>query len=110
MSLGNKDLKWKGIDLDGVLAATTPPDYALEGSKAIKQNRDMVMAFREAGYDIIIYTARPSSDYIAIKQWLNRHKIPFKMIITGKLLLQELWDDRARNPYCSECRKTLKKM
>ena len=88
-----KKLKWVAIDFDGVIAnnsghpnyvATTPIDGAKEALTELQRR----------GWKVVIYTARPYSDYENIERFLNDHEIPFKHIVCGKLLAERYYDDR----------------
>lgn len=103
--LKNNELLWESFDLDGTLVDTKYPNYKLEEATVIEENCAIVRKLHKNGWKIIIFTARPSSEYIGIEEWLNKHKIPFKAIITGKPLCHRYWDDRAINPFCKECIK-----
>ena len=104
--ISNKDLKFRGWDLDNTLVQTDIKDnFSLENAKPIYKNIKILKEQVEFGYKIFIFTSRPWIEYIDIKKWLRRHKIPFKAILCGKPLFLDYWDDRAVNPNCKECIK-----
>ena len=89
----NKELRWISVDLDSTLAHNTGyPDFKL--LKPTKGAKGAMIKLSKK-WKIIIYTARPWADYRLIETWLNKHKIPFKDIVCGKLLTAYYIDDRA---------------
>lgn len=87
------NLKWLGVDLDGTVAQNTGhPDYKL--TKPIEGARDTLRDFKKEGWKIIVYTARPWSEYELIENWLNKNHIPHRRIVCGKLLVKWMIDDR----------------
>lgn len=97
-----KDLIWAAVDLDGTLAeGVWTPDNPTADIGPVKQYRsgktarDLAMELVEAGYKIVVHTARSWTDYENIEKWLNHNKIPFKAIVCGKLLAKVYIDDRA---------------
>ena len=105
MSISNKDLRWRMWDLDGCLADTNEENnFDLEQAKPIIKNCKLLRK-QSKHWSIYIFTSRHWADYIQVKSWLKRHRIPFKAIICGKPLAVDYWDDKARNPFCSECLK-----
>lgn len=84
------------MDFDGTLAQSL---WSIENPTAdigepIWENLVKVERAVEAGYKIIVHTARPSTDYAAIERWLTLFKVPFKFISTGKILVAAYVDDR----------------
>jgi hypothetical protein len=90
------DLKWLAVDLDGTLAESVwrPDNPTSEIGEPIAENVQKLYDAVAAGWKVVIHTARPSTDYEAIEGWLNHHGIPFKAIVTGKLLAAAYLDDR----------------
>jgi hypothetical protein len=90
------DLLWIAVDLDGTLSeslwlpSNPTPEIGLPIESAVKK----VKAAVEAGYKIVVHTARPWTDYERIEWWLTKHGIPFKGIVCGKLLARHYIDDR----------------
>lgn len=97
-------LKWDLWDLDGCLATQNDP-YQQGIGKPIRENVNLLLQAHAEGHKIIIYTARHWDNYPIIEEWLIKHKIPFKMIICGKVLAGRMVDDKAYNPFCLECKK-----
>ena len=93
------DLLWLAVDLDGTLAQDvwSPTTYKNPIGPPIPGNLVKLQAAVAQGYKIVIHTARPSSDYEAIETWLLEHGIPFRSIVTGKVLAYRYVDDRAIN-------------
>lgn len=89
-------LIWAAVDLDGTLAESlwTPENPTSEIGPPIWRNVHQVFHLVEAGYKIVIHTARPNTDYEAIEMWLDHYGIPFKAIWTGKPLAAVYIDDR----------------
>lgn len=91
--IAEKNLRWLGIDFDGVVAHNTGyPKYIL--TKPIKGAKEALEGLTNKSWKIIIYTARPWSDYELIENWLIYHNIPFRRIICGKPLFKYIIDDR----------------
>lgn len=86
-----------GVDLDGTLAEPvwTPGNPTSSIGDPIKLNLVKLREAVRAGWKVVIYTARPWTDYEAIEAWLLKNEIPFKSIVCGKLLVAALVDDRA---------------
>ncbi len=99
-----KVLKWHAVDLDGCLADTSLDKLDLDQAKPKEPMLRIVRSLDKAGYKIVIHTARHWGDYIKIEQWLNKWDIPYRDIVCGKLLAGWYWDDRAKNPFCGECK------
>jgi len=92
--IGDDELKWVGVDLDNTLSQTSgPPDFIL--GEPIEGAKEFMEYLVEKGFKPIVYTARPSAHHCGIEKWLNKHKIPFRRIITGKELLHCMIDDKA---------------
>ena len=88
-----KELKWISMDFDGVLANNTGhPDYLI--TTPIEGAKETLTELRKRGWRVIIYTARPYSDYENIERFLKDNGIPFKYIVCGKLLAAKYYDDR----------------
>lgn len=93
------ELLWLAIDLDGTLAEPlwTPSNPTSEIGAPIWKNIQKLLQAVNSGYKVIVHTARPSTDYEAIERWLNEYDIPFKFILTGKVLAALYIDDRGRH-------------
>ncbi len=91
--LQNNDLKRVGIDLDGTLARKVYPKDGI--GEPMPGAKEAMEELQRRGYKIIIFSARPDADEIAIELWLNDHAIPFNKIKLGKPLFRLLIDDSA---------------
>jgi hypothetical protein len=100
-----KKLNWESWDLDGCIADTSLGNYDLTQTKPIISNAKMCRKAHRNGRKIIIFTARHWDEYPIIEWWLKKHRIPFKMIVCGKILTRVYVDDRAVNPFCSGCKE-----
>lgn len=91
------ELLWAAVDFDGTIAKAswTPENPTSDLGEPIERNIAQCWALSEAGYNIVIHTARPWSDYEAIELWLTYYLVPFKAIVCGKLLAACYVDDRA---------------
>ena len=82
-----------GIDFDNTITDNSGfPNYTptIPLSGAIESlNR-----LSEEGYKIIIYTARPWSDYHNIEKYCDKYGIPVRRIICGKPLFNCVIDDK----------------
>lgn len=90
-------LKWLAVDLDGTLAEPlwTPENPTSDIGAPIRRN---VVKLREAvakGYNVVIHTSRPWTDYQSIEAWCEQHSIPARRIQCGKILAAAYIDDRA---------------
>lgn len=88
-----EELKWLAVDLDGTLAHTEAPDYTL--GDPIASNVEKLHKCVQKGYKVVIHTARHWEQYNVVEEWLNKHEIPYKAIVCGKLLAHRYIDDRA---------------
>lgn len=86
------DLKWLAVDFDGTIASKEP-DFSI--GQPIEENIIKLRECADMGYEIVIHTARHWEDYSALEKWLNKHDIPFKSIVCGKILAYRYIDDRA---------------
>ena len=82
------------IDLDDTLCTTKNGDYINSVPKNDVINK--LSEYKEAGFEIVIYTARNMRTYDGninliktntlpiIIEWLKKHKVPYDQIIVGK--------------------------
>ena len=83
---------WCAFDLDSTLAYY---EKGLIGIGApIEAGVNKLLECEKDGKTIIIHTARAWADYINIKNWLDDYKVPYDMIVCGKLGAGEYYDDR----------------
>ena len=92
-----EELKWVAVDFDGTLAESTwdAADPTAAPGEVILRNVDKLEELAEAGWKIVIHTARPWSDYEIVESWLNWYCLPYDKIVCGKLLAALYVDDRA---------------
>lgn len=94
----NRDeLKWLAVDLDNTLAVAIWPRPGI--GAPIWANVHKLIAAHNAGWKIVIHTARTWADYELIEQFLDSHLIPFNSIVCGKLLAAAYIDDRNVDVY-----------
>ncbi len=76
------------IDIDGTLLP--------EGGGDVFPNAvSRVNALVDAGHVVVVWTARPWSDYLATKAWLEQSGFRFHELHMGKLCANLYIDDRA---------------
>jgi hypothetical protein len=92
-------LNWSALDLDSTLSTGiwTPDDPTRRIGAPIEANVAKLLELVQAGWKIAIHTSRPWSDYETIELWLRFHRIPYQLIVCGKLLAGKYVDDRAIN-------------
>lgn len=92
-------LKWLAVDFDNTLAETlwTPENPTRRAGDPIWPNIDKLFKAIDAGFKIVIHTARSWTDYEYIEWWLNRWHIPYHHIVCGKILATAYIDDKAIN-------------
>lgn len=90
-----ENLRWASVDFDGVLSESVWPDRGIGDpiEKNIKKLGELVVA----GFEPVIHTARPWSDYEDLAAWLAHHEIPYHAMVCGKLLAAKYIDDKAIN-------------
>ena len=99
-----ENLIWAAVDLDGTLAegVWTPDNPTSEIGKmkvypSGKSAKDLVDELYEAGYKVVVHTARGYTDYENIERWLRHNQIRFRHIICGKVLAAVYIDDRNKD-------------
>ena len=86
------------VDFDGVLATDTWPNRSL--GRPIKLGIELLKHYFYGGYEVVIYTARPSSHKESIWDWLvvnDIHDLVYD-VVTDKPQAWLYIDDRAWNP------------
>jgi 7-cyano-7-deazaguanine synthase in queuosine biosynthesis len=92
------DVRTVAFDLDGtltVVARGTP------GDAPAPPDPDVVAVARrlsDAGWRVVIHTARPHSDHDAIRRWADRHDVPVDQIVCGKPNVDLHVDDKGLLP------------
>jgi hypothetical protein len=56
---------------------------------------DLVRRAAAEGHRVVIYTARPWTDWRVTVKWLEDHGVPFAAVVCGKLNFDFFLDDRA---------------
>lgn len=87
-------MRWVFVDFDETICTNGGYPHFIPKKPKMGVKRAM-RAIRNAGYKVIVYTARPSSDYRNIEEFLETHNIPFDGIRTGKELGVMYIDDKA---------------
>lgn len=90
------DLLWLAVDLDQTLSASewSPDNPVTPPGDPIEENVAELRRCVSLGWKVAIHTSRSWAEYQVIEEWLNYHKIPFKIIVCGKLLAYRYVDDR----------------
>lgn len=82
------------IDLDGVVC-TEEKTFERALAKPIKGAREAIVSLRDAGHQVVIYTARSWSELAMTKDWLEKNDIPYDGLHMGKPVADRIIDDRA---------------
>lgn len=84
------------VDFDGTLAEAlwTPENPTSVIGAPIRVNILKVREAHRAGWNIVVFTARPWGDETRLEQWLFLHGIPFQQVICNKPLGAAYVDDR----------------
>ena len=90
--LASKDLKWIGVDFDNVMSKSIWPKAGI--GPAMPGASKALHALVEKGFKIMIWTARPWSDYENIERWCRDHDMPVRRIFCGKPLVRWFVDDK----------------
>jgi hypothetical protein len=80
------------IDLDQTLCSHNG-DY--ENAEPISDARQTVASLRQAGWIIVVHTARHFNHWHVTVDWLARHKFEYDQIVFGKPPARFYIDDRA---------------
>ena len=83
------------VDIDGTIAEPTWPSPVI--GKPIRRAIDAMIEASRAGWEIVLYTARPASHVPAIMKWVDDNGLSAVVydVITGKPAAAAFWDDRA---------------
>lgn len=93
-STQEQNLKDILIDFDNTIAHNSGHPF-YEMRLPVKGAKEYLDKLKVDGWQISIYTTRPYTDKILIKEWLLKYEIPFVEIICGKAFGKYLVDDRA---------------
>ncbi len=108
MAPKKEELKWIGVDWDDTIFLNNGyPDFI--PTKPIQDAVESLRKLVKKGFKIIIYTARPWSDYQLIEDLCIKHKIPARRIICGKPLFKFFIDDKAIR-FTGNWKETLKEV
>lgn len=91
-AIGSEEMMWEGFDFDNTICRSVWPKPGI--GEIIPGAKEALDYLTSKGFKIIIYTARPWSDYVNIERWCQDHKLPIRRIVCGKLLVRHLTDDR----------------
>lgn len=80
------------MDFDNVIARSIFPKPGI--GEIMPGAEEALWNLQEQGWKVVVWTARPWSDYENIEHWLNDQNLPFSRIICGKPLVRWLIDDR----------------
>jgi hypothetical protein len=88
--------KWIAVDLDGTLAegVWTPENPVDTIGAPIQHGLNQCARYSSVGWKIVIHTSRPWYHYEMIEEWLEKHGVPFRRIVCGKLFAHRYVDDR----------------
>jgi FMN phosphatase YigB (HAD superfamily) len=94
--LTNKETKWVLVDFDGTIHPYDKKDKKHNiKNPPMKGAKETLKEIKKLGYKIVIYTARPWSEYKPIEEYLLYYQIPFDRIFCGKVFGVLLIDDKA---------------
>lgn len=82
------------IDMDGVIC-TEEKTFERALARPLPGARESLQRLRDAGHQIIIYTARSWSELAMTKHWLEAHGMPYDGLHMGKPVADRIVDDRA---------------
>lgn len=101
-----RNIKRIGVDFDDSLAKKIYPEKGI--GDPLPGAREAMYELQSLGYKIVIYSARPDADEIAIELWCLDHDIPFNKIKLGKPLFLMYIGDEAF--HLTDWKKDLKKI
>ena len=82
------------VDMDGVICEEGPT-FERSLAREVSGARERLEALRDAGYRIIIHTARSWSELAVTEEWLYERGIFYDQLVMGKPVADILVDDRA---------------
>ena len=82
------------VDMDGVICEEGPT-FERSLAREIPGARARLEALRDAGYRIILHTARSWSELAVTEEWLYERGIFYDQLVMGKPVADILVDDRA---------------
>ena len=100
------------VDIDGTLAHMdgnrSPYDYSkVSGDRCDSTIREMVKAYNESGYEIIIVSGRKDECYDVTRKWLTDNRIPFEYLLMRKtednrpdwIVKKEIYEEHIKGKY-----------
>ena len=87
-------MKTAVIDIDGVICEERPT-FERSLAEPILRARKDIESLADAGYRIILHTARSWSEYAQTEQWLHDHGIYYDALVMGKPVADIVVDDRS---------------
>lgn len=89
----SNELNWIGLDWDETLCHNTGlPDFI--PTELLPGAKEAVEKIVSMGFQPVVYTARPWSEFHLIRDKVKEYNLPIKMIICGKPLMRLIVDDR----------------
>jgi phosphoglycolate phosphatase-like HAD superfamily hydrolase len=83
--LTSKEAKWVLVDFDDTIHPQDKKDKKHRiKNPPMKGAKETLEKIKQLGYKIVIYTARPWSEYKPIEEYLLYYKIPFDRIFVEK--------------------------
>ena len=82
------------VDLDGTIC-TEEKTFSRSLAKPIEGASEAIYKLMDAGFTVVIYTARSWAEWEMTVDWLSRNKIPYAGIHMGKPIADIWIDDRA---------------
>ena len=87
------ELKWVCVDFDNCICNNSGyPEYV--PTTVIGNCKEVLKQITNRGFKVVIYTARPYSDYQMIENFLDDNELEYRRIICGKPLARYIIDDR----------------
>lgn len=87
-------MKTAVIDIDGVICEERPT-FERSLAEPLAGARDEVDRLADAGYRIVLHTARSWSEYEMTERWLHDHGIYYDVLVMGKPVADIVVDDRS---------------
>lgn len=87
-------MKTAVIDIDGVIC-DEHPTFERSLARPITGARHDIDRLAEAGYRIVLHTARSWSEFAMTERWLHDHGFYYDALVMGKPVADIVVDDRA---------------
>ncbi len=82
------------IDIDGILTNETEGVPYKDRTPNL-ENIFKLLDLYDAGYKIILFSARHRSDLEITREWLRKYKVKYHKLILGKVAYDFIWDDKS---------------